>query len=111
MIHSGFGGTILLDNDFVAKNKLDRFETVSESELRDSFGNVLKTKKVSLPELSFGESTFSKMPVGFFEGAIGKQKMSVVGGDVLKRFNILIGLDRTEIYLKPNSLFNNAFGT
>jgi hypothetical protein len=51
------------------------------------------------------------MPVGFFEGAIGKQKMSVVGGDVLKRFNILIGLDRTEIYLKPNSLFNNAFGT
>ena len=111
MIHSGFGGTILLDDEFVRKNKLDRLETISESELKDSFGNVLKTKKVILPQLSFGNSSFPNIPIGFFDGAIGKQKMSVVGGAVLKRFNIIIAADRSEVYLKPNSRFKNKFGS
>ena len=42
--------------------------------------------------------------VGFFSGAIGRQKMSVLGGNVLKRFNILIDSEREHIYLKSNGL-------
>ena len=42
------------------------------------------------------------MQVGFFEGAIGIQKMSILGGDILKRFNIIIDAERKFIYLKTN---------
>lgn len=109
MVHSGFSGTILFDDGFVNANDLNQLKTISESELRDSFGNVLKTKKVLLPKLTFGNASFSDIPVGFFDGSIGRQKMSVVGGDVLKRFNVILGSDRTEVYLKPNHLFDLEF--
>jgi hypothetical protein len=111
MIHSGFGGAVLLDDQFVDQNDLEGLEMISVSELRDSFGNVLKVKKVMLPKLTFGDSSFSNVPIGFFDGAINRQKMSVVGGDVLKRFNIIFGSDRSNVYLKPNGLFQLTFGT
>ena len=110
LIHSGFGGTALLDDEFVSINSIgEQLETISESELKDSFGNILKTKKVILPALNIGGSTLSDMPIGFFEGSIGRQKKSVLGGDILKRFNILIDLQQANIYFKPNGLFNAPF--
>lgn len=110
LIHSGYSGTVLLNDDFVSEHRIgDKLETIKESELRDSFGNIVKTKKAILPYLSIGESTFSEMPIGFFEGSIGRQKMSVMGGDLIKRFNIIIDLQNAYIYLKPNSLMPLVF--
>lgn len=110
MIHSGYGGTILLDDKFAVKHAIgDKLETISESELRDSFGNVLKTKKAVLPGLTIGGVEFPNIPIGFFEGAIGRQKMSVMGSEVLKRFNIFLDLRHSAIYLKPNKLMSLPF--
>lgn len=105
LIHSGFGGTVLYDDAFTAENKLgEKLEITSESELRDSFGNVLKTKKALLPQFQIAGFILNDLPIGFFEGSIGKQKMSVIGGDLLKRFNIVWDANREFIYLQPNSL-------
>jgi hypothetical protein len=110
LIHSGFGGTALLDDKFVSTNAMnDKLKLISESQLKDSFGNILKTKKVMLPRFTIGGATFSNIPIALFEGAISNQKMSVLGGDVLKRFNIFIDLQNAYVYLKPNSLFSRAF--
>jgi hypothetical protein len=49
------------------------------------------------------------VPVSFFEGALGRQKVSVMGGDFLKRFNIVIDADRAFIYLKTNGLSGVAY--
>jgi len=49
-----------------------------------------------------GETSFTDLTVRFFEGSIGRQKMSVLGGDLLRRFNILLGTERKFIYLKAN---------
>lgn len=105
LIHSGYGGTILYDDNFVAKSNIgEEITIIDEQELKDSYGNVLKTKKGILPKFFIGEEEFKDMPVGFFEGSIGRQKMSVLGGNLLKRFNLLISVDRANIYLKPNQL-------
>ncbi|MEZ4960963.1 MAG: hypothetical protein R2830_14155 [Saprospiraceae bacterium] len=105
LIHSGFGGTILLDDNFVGTYNIgNKLQTISESELKDSFGNVLKTKKAILPALSLGKTSFQEVPIGFFDGAIGRQKMSVLGGDMLKRFNLIIDLQQAYIYLRANGL-------
>ena len=105
LIHSGYSGTLLLDDEFVRNHKLgEKLLTIKENELRDSYGNILKVKKVRLPKLVIGSTVFEELPLGFFEGAIGRQKISVLGADLLKRFNMLIDMGRANIYLKPNNL-------
>lgn len=110
LIHSGYGGTILFDDKFAAESKIgERIEIIEEKELKDSFGNVLKIKKGTLPKFTIGNIELLDVPIGFFEGKIGQQQMSVIGGDLLKRFNIIIDANRKFIYLKTNQFKNIAY--
>ncbi|MHA3787699.1 aspartyl protease family protein [Flavobacterium hauense] len=105
LIHSGYYGSVLFDDAFSIKNDLDKkLEVIAEKELKDSFGNVLKTKKAILPLLSIGNQKLANVPVGFFTGAIGNQKTSILGGDILKRFNMIMDIKGGFIYLRANSL-------
>jgi hypothetical protein len=105
LLHSGYSGSILLDDQFVANNKLgDQLKVIDTKELKDSYGNVLKVQKAILPGFVLGNTTLPDAPAGFFEGAIGRQKMSIIGGDILKRFNIIIDAQRAYVYLRPNKL-------
>lgn len=110
LIHSGYAGSVLFDDQFSNANKLsERLKITSEKQLKDSYGNVLKTKKAILPNFVLGNFNLKNIPVGFFDGAIGRQKMSILGGDILKRFNIIIDAKREFIYLKPNKLKDMAY--
>ena len=110
LLHSGYSGDVLLDDQFIQENKIDeKLKTIAEKELKDSFGNVLKTKKAILPAFTIGNKQLDNVPVGFFTGAIGRQKMSIIGGDLLKRFNIVIDAKREYIYLKANDLVSSPY--
>jgi len=101
LLHSGYSGGILLDDAFVAKTGADGKLTINEeSSLKDSFGNTIKVKKATLPTLVFGKTPLQNVATGFFSGAIGRQKMSVLGGDVLKRFNLIFDLKTNSLYVK-----------
>ena len=103
LIHSGYSGAILFDDKFAAENLLaERLQITGEKSLKDSYGNILKTKQAVLPQFNIQKLILKNVPSGFFEGAIGRQKMSILGGDVLKRFNLIIDAKREFIYLKPN---------
>ena len=105
LIHSGHAGSLLFDDKFVADHKLgEQLKVIDTKELKDSYGNVLKVQKAILPRFTLGNTTLTNVPVGFFEGAIGRHKMSIIGGDLLKRFNIIIDAPRTFVYLQPNKL-------
>lgn len=105
LIHSGYAGAVLLDDNFVAQHKMDeRLKTIDEKELKDSFGHILKTKKAILPALTIGNEKLSDVPAGYFPGSMGRQKMSMLGGDILKRFNIVIDAQKGYVYLKGNHL-------
>ena len=111
LIHSGYGGTILYDDQFTLDSQIgSQLSIIDEKELKDSYGNVITTKKAMLPRFNIGDILFEDIPVGFFEGSIGRQSMSVMGGDMLKRFNIIIDMEQESIYLKPNTLFSSPFG-
>ncbi len=112
LIHSGHSGCLLLDDQFVASNKLgDQLKVTDIKELKDAYGHVLKVQKAILPGFLFGKTTLTNVPAGFFEGAIGRQKMSIIGVDLLKRFNIIIDAQRTFVYLKPNQLQKTPFAS
>lgn len=103
LIHSGYSGGLLFDDEFTAQNGIDQVLKIADvKELKDSYGNILKTKKAVLPILKLGNEKLPDVPVEFFSGAIGGQKMSVMGGAVLKKFNIVIDSKREYIYLKLN---------
>jgi hypothetical protein len=110
LIHSGYSGAILFDDKFAGDNKLsERLPIVGEKILKDSYGNSVKTKQAILPVLKIHSKSLVNLPVGFFEGSIGRQKMSILGGDILKRFNLIIEADRSYIYLKANKLINTEY--
>ncbi len=106
LIHSGYSGDLLFDDQFANDHKLeDQLKIIGEKELKDSYGNIIKTKKAILPTFKIGSTKLSNVPVGFFSGALGRQKMSILGGDILKRFNVVIDAKRAYIYLRINSLY------
>lgn len=110
LIHTGYGGGILFDDKFAEESNIgERIEIIDVKELKDSFGNVIKVNKGSLPKFSIGNLELTDVPVGFFQGKIGQQQISIIGADILKRFNIIIDSDREFIYLKPNQLINMAY--
>lgn len=110
MVHSGFGGTVLLDDEFVTTHELaTKLETISERELKDSFGNIIKTRKVRLNSLEIAGRSFSGIPIEIFDGSIGRQKVSVLGGDLLRRFNMVIDSANHHIYFAPNTLSDLPF--
>jgi hypothetical protein len=105
LIHSGYSGGLLLDDGFVARTGIDgKVKITEESALKDSFGNTIKVKKAILPALGLGDTQFQDVPTGFFSGAIGRQKMSVMGGEVLKRFNLILDLTHNSLYVSPRQL-------
>lgn len=109
LIHSGYAGGILFNDAFAAENRLgEKLPVTGEDELRDSFGNVIKTRKALLPVLQIGHTSLHNVQAGFFEGAVGRQKMSVLGGDVLKHFHIVLDAERSFMYLKPSRRFQQA---
>lgn len=105
MIHSGYSGTILLDNQFAGENRIgEQVDVFSESQLKDSYGNVLKTRKAILPAFEIAGHTFTELPFSFFEGTIGNQRKCVLGSEILKRFTIFLDQQNNWIYFKPNEL-------
>lgn len=110
LVHSGYSGFLLLDDDFSKKHEaLESLPVIERSELKDSLGNTLATVKATLPDFRVGTFEFKKVPISYFSGAIGRQKMSVLGGDFLKRFNLVFDLENERLYLQPSKLHRNAF--
>lgn len=110
LLHSGYAGAILIDDQFAFdKNLGSLLKITGEKSLKDSYGNIVKTKQAILPFFSINKTTVENVPVGFFESGIGRQTMSVIGGEILKRFNIIISADRKYIYMKPNQLMATPY--
>lgn len=101
LIHSGYGGNVLFDDEFVQQTNLgSTIEITEEQDLKDSFGNVIKTRKGTLPLFIISDLQFENLTVGFFDGSIGNQRLSIIGGGLLRQMNFVIDADRTYMYIK-----------
>lgn len=109
LIHSGYSGALLLDDVFAQQHQLSKLLPITgEQQLKDSYGNTVKTLQAILPSFKFGKSRLQNLPVGFFEGNIGRQKMSILGGDIIKRFNWIFDLKLSILYMQPNKHFKTV---
>jgi hypothetical protein len=100
LLHSGYSGGILLDDSFAERSGVDgKIEITDESTLTDSFGHIIHVKKGIVPKFTLGSSSIPNAPVGFFAGKIGAQKMSVIGCEILTRFNIIFDTANDDLYM------------
>lgn len=63
---------------------------------------MLKTQKAILPAFLIGKQRLTDVPVAFFGGALGRQKMSVLGCEILKRFDWILDAKREYVYIRLN---------
>ncbi|HMQ49486.1 MAG TPA: hypothetical protein PKA00_18560 [Saprospiraceae bacterium] len=101
LIHSGYAGGILLDDAFSSKNNIfESVEILNEQDLKDSYGNVLKTYNGILNNFILGNHPIEKCKISFFGGSINKQKMSVIGTSIIGKFNWIFDFKHNLVYLK-----------
>lgn len=106
MFHTGYSGNLILGTQFMDKHQLrGQLDTLGVTELKDSYSNIMKNITTRIASLRVGESDFMDI-----KGSVMDKKVrfptSVLGNDVLKRFNVLVDFQHDFIYLKPNKLFN-----
>ncbi len=110
MIHSGFTGTLILDDTLVKEHDLvSSLQPISERELKDSFGNIIKAKKVVAKTISLGTTEFSNVPIELFDSPIEIQKTSILGTELLRRFTVVLDMRGGHVYLQPNAFTEEAF--
>lgn len=110
LIHSGYAGALMFDDEFVMEHRLDSvLRPIGEKVLHDAFGNAIVSKKVVVPSIKLGQQELTNVAAGYFKGAAGLQRISILGGDILKRFNLVIDADRSFLYLKKSHLFSAEF--
>ncbi|MFH6603842.1 hypothetical protein ACEZ3G_10175 [Maribacter algicola] len=101
LIHSGYAGGILLDDEFSSKNNIaQKIEITNEQDLKDSYGNILKTYNGTLNQFILGNNCIEKCEISFFSGSIGKQKMSVIGTAIISKFNWIFDIKNNLVYLR-----------
>lgn len=102
MLHSGYAGGVLLDDAFAASSGVDgRIEITETTALTDSFGHRIEVRKGRLPRFALGDAALEDVAVGFFPGAIGRQRTSVVGMAVLRRYDLVFDLAHQALYITP----------
>lgn len=112
LLHSGYSGAVLFDDKFAAQHALTTQLSINDqSVLHDSYGNELITQKATLPQFKLAQTTHDSLPVSFFSGSIARQSMSIVGADVLKRYDVIMDLEGEALYLRPNALMDMDYGS
>ena len=102
MIHSGFNGSIMLDDAFASEHALaEKLEVISTQEMMDAQGNKLSSVKTRGANFLVAGQSIEDVEVNFFTGSIGRMQMSIIGSEILSSFNPVIDLEDKRIWLRP----------
>jgi hypothetical protein len=108
MFHTGYGGSILLDPEIGERYQMQsQLTTISTSELRDSYNNVIKIETKQLPKITLAGQSLADVPLSFAAQS-STIPMKVLGNDLLKRFNVIFDFPKNEVYFQLNSLEKNS---
>ena len=109
ILHTGYGGSVLLDPKVGEQYGMQSaLPTISTSELRDSYNNIIKIETKELPEIRIGNKTVQKVSLSFANKS-SNISMKVLGNDLLKRFNLIFDFKTNNLYLTENSLYKIPF--
>ncbi len=109
----GAGLCMLLTRDFIADSAfIDKRKKrwVKEGE---GLGGKIDMELLVVKEVKIGPYRFRKVPVFIFDDVNNVTSYPYMGGlignDILRRFNVILNYERSDIYLIPNTHYNDLF--
>ncbi|MBD0295990.1 MAG: aspartyl protease family protein [Flavisolibacter sp.] len=109
----GAGLNMMLSTDFIKdSNLLDKKRKLYVKEA-EGIGGKIDMHMTVIKEVRIGPYRFRKVPIYIFDDEYNVTSYPYLGGlignDLLRRFNVILNYDKRDIYLMPNSHFNEPF--
>jgi len=109
----GAGLNLMLSTDFINDSNLLHRKRKLFAKEAEGLGGKIDMAMTVIKEVKLGPYKFKNVPVYVFNDTFNITSYPFLGGlignDLLRRFNVILNYDRREIYLLPNTHFNEAF--
>lgn len=109
----GAGLNMMLSTDFIKDSALLRKKRKLFTKEAEGLGGKIDMSLTVIKEVKLGPYRFRSVPVYIFEDKFNVTSYPYLGGlignDLLRRFNVILNYERRDIYLVPNSHFNDPF--
>jgi hypothetical protein len=109
----GAGLNMMLTTDFVKDSNLLNKKRKLFTKEAEGLGGKIDMSLTVIKEVKIGPYKFRKVPVYIFDDKYNITSYpylaGILGNDLLRRFNVILNYDRRDIYLTPNSHFNEPF--
>lgn len=109
----GAGLNMMLSTDFLNDSSLLNKKRKMYAKEAEGLGGKVDMAMTVIKEVKLGPYKFKNVPIYVFNDTFNITSYPFLGGlignDLLRRFNVVLNYDRRDIYLVPNSHYNDAF--
>lgn len=109
----GAGLNLMLSSDFLKDSALLGKKRKLYAKEAEGLGGKIDMFMTVIKEVKLGPYRFRKVPVYIFDDTYNITSYPFLGGlignDLLRRFNVILNYGSRDIYLIPNSHYNDAF--
>ena len=109
----GAGLNMMLSTDFLEDSSLLQRKRKMYAKQAEGLGGKVDMKMTVIKEVKLGPYKFRNVPVYVFDDTYNITSYPFLGGlignDILRRFNAILNYERRDIYLVPNSHYNEPF--
>ena len=109
----GAGLCMMLSTDFIRDSAFLGKKRKFFTKEAEGLGGSIDMQMTVIQEVKLGPYKFRKVPVYIFVDTFNVTSYPYLGGlignDLLRRFNVILNYDKRDIYLMPNSHFNEQF--
>jgi hypothetical protein len=109
----GAGVCMLLSKDFIADSTLIDRKKKKWIKEGEGLGGKIDMELMVLKEVKLGPYRFRSVPVYIFDDMNNVTSYPYMGGlignDILRRFNVILNYAHGDIYITPNSHYNELF--
>lgn len=109
----GAGLNMMLSTDFLKDSALLSRKRKLFAKEAEGLGGKIDMHMTVIKEVKLGPYKFRNVPIYVFDDTYNITSYPFLGGlignDLLRRFNVVLNYDRRDIYLMPNSHYNEPF--
>lgn len=109
----GAGLNLMLSRDFIKDSSLLYKKRKLYTKEAEGLGGKIDMQMTVIKQVRLGPYRFRNVPVYVFDDDYNITSYPFLGGllgnDLLRRFNVILNYDKRDIYLVPNSHFNDPF--
>ena len=110
MLDTGYNSTLKVYYNTVIKNELsNEYQAIGESTSFGTDGTVAKSDYILIPRIEIGGFEIYNMPADLVKTKVDSNIPALLGGNLLKRFHIILDFKNKEVYLLPNRKINSEF--